>query len=139
MKNKKKAFVYGIGMTVLLAGAFFTGHSAGAASKTPGSVGDPLITRSYLEGRLAQNTGEWKRVQLNRGQRMEGETGTEILILGGSVASVGSGLVDITAGNMTEEDTSLFLYHSYIVSEAGAGCEALATCTLLVYGEYKVK
>ena len=137
--NKKKLFIYGVCMMVLLIGAFCTGHFAGAASKTPGSVGDPLITRSYLEGRLAQSTGSWQRVQLNRGQRLEGQPGTGILVMGGSVTATGNGLVDTTAGAMAERDTSMFLYHSYIVSEASSGCEALATCTLLVCGEYAVR
>ena len=118
-------------------GAFFTGHSAGAASKTPGTTGDPLITLSYLEERLSGSESE--RVQLKKGQSLTGELGTGIIVLGGSVTAAGDGLVDVTAGEKAEEDTSLFLYHSYIVTEKDGGCEALGGCTVLVSGEYEIK
>lgn len=138
MKNKKK-LLCGISVAVLALGAFFTGHSAGAASKTPGSTGDPLITLSYLEERLGETKGEYRKVQLSRGEALTGKPGTGIVVLGGSVTATGSGLVDVTEGTLAESDTSLFLYHSYIVAEESSGCEALSACTLLVSGEYAVK
>ena len=136
MNGKKIAC--GVGAVILLAGAFLTGHYAGAASKAPGSTGDPLVTLSYLEGRLTQ-AGGYAKVQLGRGQTLVGQPGTGILVLGGSVTAAGAGVVDVTEGSLSESDTSLFLYHSYIVSEKGSGCEALSGCTLLVSGEYVMK
>lgn len=136
--NVKKV-VCGLGVAVLLAGAFLTGHYAGAASKTPGSTGDPLITLSYLEGRLAQTGGTVQKVQLGKGQTLTGQQGTGIIVLGGSVTAAGNGLVDVTEGSLAEPDTSMFLYHSYIVAEKGSGCEALSGCTVLVSGEYVIK
>ncbi len=138
MKYTKKIGLI-LGVTVLVAGAFFTGHYAGAASKTPGGSGDPLITLGYLEGRLAGIGGSMQKVQLGRGDILTGETGTEIVVLGGSLTAEGAGLVDLTEGRRMEEDTSLFLYHSYIVAEGMSGCEALSSCTLLVSGEFEVK
>lgn len=137
--NFKKKILCGVCAAILLTGVFFTGHYAGAASKTPGSVGDPLVTLGYLEGRLAQTTGLSQKVQLSKGQKLVGETGTQVIVLKGSVIAAGGGLVDLTSGSLAEGDTSMFLYHNYIVSENGSGCEALATCTLLVCGEYEVK
>lgn len=128
-----------LAVAVLVAGAFFTGHYAGAASKTPGSSGDPLVTLGYLEGRLEGISGSMQKVQLSRGEKLTGETGTGIVVLGGSLTAAGPGLVDLTEGKLTEEDTSLFLYHNYIVAEETTGCEALSACTLLVSGEFKVK
>ncbi|MBR6536160.1 MAG: hypothetical protein IKT67_03080 [Lachnospiraceae bacterium] len=138
MKGYKK-LLWGIGAAVLLAGAFFTGHYAGAASKTPGSTGDPLVTRSYVEKQLGLVQGGAKKVQLSKGQMLTGGAGTGIVVLGGSVTAAGNGLVDLTVGELTERDTSMFLYHSYIIAEEGNGCEALSGCTLLVSGEYTVK
>lgn len=138
MKGYKR-LLWGIGGAVLLAGAFFTGHTAGAASKTPGSTGDPLVTRSYVEERLELVQGGARKVQLDRGQILTGNAGTGVVVLGGSVTAVGDGMVDLTAGELTERDTSMFLYHSYIIAEEGNGCEALSACTLLVSGEYAVK
>lgn len=138
MKRTRKIGLM-LGAVILVAVAFFTGHYAGAASKTPGSSGDPLITLGYLEGRLAGIGGSPQKVQLDRGEILTGGTGTGIVVLGGSLTAAGPGLVDLTEGRLTEEDTSLFLYHNYIVAEGTSGCEALSACTLLVSGEYKVK
>lgn len=131
----------GIGMlcVLLLAGTFWTGHYAGAASKTPGSAEDPLITLGYLEKRLAGAGGNYKKVQLNKGDSLLGREGTCVIVLGGSVVAAEGGLVDVTTGTLTEEDTSMFLYHSYIVPESDTGCEALSSCTLFVSGEYTIK
>ncbi|MBQ8798834.1 MAG: hypothetical protein IJZ55_04640 [Lachnospiraceae bacterium] len=136
---KKKKLLCGIGVAVLVAGAFFTGHTAGAASKTPGSTGDPLVTLSYLEERLGVAQGGARKVQLSRGDVLNGKPGTGIVVLGVSVTATGSGLVDVTEGAFAEADTSLFPYHSYIAAEESSGCEALSTCTVLVSGEYTVK
>ena len=141
MEMKYKKVWYALGITVLLAGAFFTGHAAGAASKTPGSTGDPLITLSYLEERLAGAgmAAGAEKVQLGKGRRLVGEAGTGIILLGGSVTAAGTGLADLTEGSPTEQDTSLFLYHNYVVTEDGSGCEALSACTVLVSGDYVIK
>lgn len=138
MKGYKKLFA-GIGGGILIAGAFVSGHYAGAASKTPGSTGDPLITLSYLEERLGQTQGGVQKVMLKKGQTLEGVQGTGIVVLGGSVTAEGSGLVDLTAGSLTENGTSMFSYHNYIIAEDDAGCQALSGCTLLVSGKYTVK
>jgi len=138
MKYTKKIGL-SVGAVLLLAVAFFTGHYAGAAAKTPGSAGDPLVTLGYVEERLAGIGGSPQKVQLSRGDILEGKTGTGIVVLGGSLTATGAGLVDLTEGRLTEEDTSLFLYHNYIVAEGMSGCEALSSCTLLVSGEYEVK
>ncbi len=137
--KKQKKWICGIGVAVLVIGAFFTGHTAGAASKTPGSTGDPLVTLSYLEERLGTAQGEMQKVQLGRGDVLTANSGTGIVVLGGSVTATGSGLVDVTEGTFAEADTSLFLYHSYIAAEKSSGCEALSSCTLLVSGEYTIK
>lgn len=138
MKKYKKVLC-GIGVALLVAGAFLTGHTAGAASKAPGSSGDPLVTLSYLEERLGTAAGGARTVQLKKGQTLQGAPGTGIVVLGGSVTASGDGLVDLTAGKLTESDTSMFLYHNYIVAEENSGCDALSACTLLVSGEYAVK
>ena len=138
MKHTKKIGLI-LGAAVLAAVAFFSGHHAGAASKTPGSAGDPLVSLGYLEGRLAGMGGCPQKVQLTRGEILTGGTGTGIVVLGGSLTAAGTGLVDLTEGILTEEDTSLFLYHNYIVAEGTSGCEALSSCTLLVSGEFELK
>lgn len=137
--NRKKKILCGIGGFLLLAGAFASGHYAGAASKTPGSTGDPLITLSYLEERLASRGDIWEKVQLSKGERLDCAAGTEMIVLSGSVTADGAGVVDLTQGSLTEGNTSMFLYHNYIVTEKHTGCEALSSCILFVSGDYLVK
>ena len=67
--NGKKLGI-GVLCALLLAGAFLTGHYAGAASKTPGGAEDPLITLGYLEKRLAEASGSYEKVQLNKGEKL---------------------------------------------------------------------
>lgn len=137
-KVKKKIFCIAAGIALVIA-AFTSGRYAGAASKTPGSAGDPLLTLSYLEKRLEEYGNACEKVTLSRGQTLTGVPGTEFVILGGSVTALGAGVVDITEGRLTEEDTSLFLYHKYILTEDGSGCEALSAATVLIYGKYEKK
>lgn len=138
MKKKHKLLAI-IGVGILTVGAFLSGHYAGAASAMPGSEGDPLITLSYLESRLGTAGGGAEVVQLAKGKNLTGEPGTGIVVVKGSVTAAGENLVDVTEGSLTEEDTSLFLYHNYIAAERGSGCEALSTCTLLVFGDYTIR
>lgn len=126
------------GGILLLAAAFLTGHRAGAASKTPGGVEDPLITLSYLESRLTEQ-GAYTTVYLKKGETLTGSAGTGIVLLGGSATAAGGAVVDLTGGSLTAEDTSLFLYHSYMVPEGKSGCKALSSCTVLVCGEYTLQ
>jgi len=137
MKFGKK-IVCVVGGVLLLCVAFFSGRHAGAASKTPGSVGDPLITLSYLEGRLTEQGG-YTVVTLKKGQSVLGAVGTEIVMLSGSATAKDGGVVDLTEGSLTEADMSLFLYHNYIVPEENGGCMALSSCTVLLRGEYTVQ
>ena len=137
--GRKKKILCGLGCLLLLTGAFATGHYAGAASKTPGSTEDPLITLSYLEGRLASRETVSEKVQLSKGKKLVCDEGTTLVVLGGSVVANGDGLVDLTQGSLTEENTSMFLYHNYIVTENRGGCEALSSCTVFVSGGYTIK
>lgn len=140
MKRKLKMKWWYIPVCVLLVGTgFVSGRYAGAASGTPGSEGDPLVTLSYLEGRLEGQNGGGKRIKLEKGQKLTGEPGTVLILLGGSATATGDALVDVTEGCGAKEDTSLFPYHSYVVTEKTAGCEALSGCTIFVSGEYGVK
>lgn len=138
MKRKMKWWY--VPVCVLLVGTgFISGHYAGAASGTPGSEGDPLVTLGYLEKRLEGQNNNGRKVKLEKGQVLAGSPGTNLILLGGSVTAEGSGLVDVTEGNVAKEDTSLFPYHSYIVTEEGSGCAALSGCTVFVCGNYKIK
>ncbi len=136
--NTAKKIGCGAAGAILLAAAFLSGRYAGAASKTPGSTEDPLITLSYLESRLT-GQGGYTTVSLKKGEVLTGSEGTGIILLRGSATAAGKSVVDLTEGSLTAEDTSLFLYHSYIVPEEKGGCKALSACTLLVMGEYRVR
>ena len=52
---EKKIAIVVIILTVLTVGIFKAGMVAGAATSEAGSSGDPLITKSYLDERLAHD------------------------------------------------------------------------------------
>lgn len=136
---KWKRVIIPLLFVVTLAGAFWTGHYAGAASKTPGSAEDPLVTLSYLETRISEGNNGYEKVRLSKGEQLAGDEGTSIIVLGGSLIASEGNLIDVTEGRLTEVDTSLFLYHNYMVPETKNGCEALSSCVLLVSGGYEIK
>lgn len=131
----KKAGIVLLG-AVLVTGAFFSGRSVGAATKTPGGPEDPLITLSYLESRIG-GSGAFQRVSLRSGQMLLAEEGTQVVLLSGSAASK-NGLVDLTAGELLSDDLSMFLYHSYLIPEGDNGCTALSACVLFANGNYQI-
>ncbi len=77
-----------------------------AGSSDPGSAGDPLVTKSYVEKYVQEYIGspgslEWSVQDLEAGQEFIGKAGTEIIVRSGSAVVVdpsGGGIPDLTDG-----------------------------------------
>ena len=68
MNNKMKIMVSAVLMiTVLCVLTFKAGVMVGAADNEPGSVGDPLVSKSYLDSRLDGLSGVMTKVTLSKG------------------------------------------------------------------------
>lgn len=119
---------------------YHAGTVQGAASAQPGSVADPLVTKSYLEEQLSKVAGAFVRVTLEKGQEIYLQAGSEALIYDGSGTVLGvGGLVDITTGELVRRENAMTKYHMYLSPSDASGFVAKAATTVFVSGSYTIK
>ncbi|MFZ5652580.1 MAG: hypothetical protein ACOY4I_17240 [Bacillota bacterium] len=135
---------------VALAGAAGTGE--------PGSVNDPLVTRSYVESQInsrlpgqvndtikayADKYMAWKVADLTPGQQLEAKAGAEIIVRAGRtlvVDPVGSGIPDVTKGGNITAGQAVDLDHLLIVPRSdGRGISAQTKAIVMYKGEVQIK
>lgn len=136
MDKKKRRKLWLVG-SLVLAGTllFYSGIQVGAATNEPGSAGDPIITRSYLEQQLERlETGGYRCITLKKGETLSCIQGTQVILYTGSASVTGS-LIDVTTGTLTAEGGKAEKYHSYLVPADGSGFTAQTTCVIFLSGE----
>ena len=150
---EKKIAIVVIILTVLTVGIFKAGMVAGAATSEAGSSGDPLITKSYLDERLAslgdissgasgtKTSADYKKVTLNKGSALYADAGTEVVLYTGNAKAVsnGDGIINITKGELTANGISLGKYCSYLIPASQSGISAISECVVFVKGGYTIK
>lgn len=131
----------------------------------PGSEQDPLISKSYVDEIVANNTAEVAQLKqqmeelknqqqsggsegfvvlnMKTGQTLLPGGGTEIILRSGKAAAVsgqnGDNLADVTAGKDLVKGAAVVINHLLISSrDDGRGLKATAECYLLVRGAYKI-
>lgn len=142
MKNVVTVFVIVIvifGLTVV----------AGAVSTTPGSEGDPVVTKSYVDTQIAQIKGSsgtsdtYKAVQLKAGQKLIGNEGTEIILRSGEATAVdngANGVSDITGAKDLMTGYWVAQNHLLLVPRSdGRGITATTDIWVMVRGSYTIK
>lgn len=80
-----------IAVLSLLALAAFAGTDSG-----PGTNADPLVTQSYVDGKMS-----WEVAELRAGQELTGQAGSEFIVRRGNALVIdrtGNGVPDLTAG-----------------------------------------
>ena len=122
---------------------FRLGMVAGAASSEPGSSGDPLITKSYLEARIKDvnqgSLGAYEKVTVNKGKTVTVSTGGELLLYSGSGKVTGkSGLLNLSTGQIFKSGNTAVKYNPYLVVEKG-GMKALSSSVVYIKGAYSIK
>lgn len=133
MKTKKNKFLL-IGAAVLTGTLLFcSGMQVGAATNEPGSVGDPLITLSYLEQRLEQTGNGYQCLTLKKGENLSVSQGSQIILYTGT-ASVLENLIDTTVGSLVSGGTKAEKYHAYLAPADGSGFTAQTTCVIFLSG-----
>ncbi len=136
-------------ITVLFSAAAILGFSslAGAANE-PGSTGDPLVTRSFVENyvrdsmeKLMPSGGgalEWSVAELNADEEFIGKAGTEFIVRGGQAVVVdpsGSGIIDITAGKNVSAGQVAESNHLFSIPRAdGRGIKAVKPTVIMYRG-----
>lgn len=141
----KKSKYVAIGLGVLLIGSI-----AYARSTEPGTINDPLVTKSYVDQKIAEienNSGNqnntYEVVFVPAGKVILGKQGTEIILRSGvakAIDSVGGGLQDMTDGVDVIVGETIKKYHLMIIPrEDGRGMIAETDCTLMVRGGYEIQ
>jgi len=136
-------------VTVLFGAAAVLGFSslAGAASE-PGSTGDPLVTRSFVEQyvrdsmeRLMPSGGgslEWSVAELKADEEFIGKGGTEFIVRGGQAVVVdpsGGGIPDLTAGKNVLAGQVAESNHLFSIPRAdGRGIKAVKPTVIMYRG-----
>lgn len=130
---KKRKRLYITGASVLLGAVLFcSGVTVGAATGEPGSAGDPLITKSYLDAQLA-DTG-YTCVTLQKGEKLTLKQGGQVILYTGN-ASVNGTLIDTTVGKLVSSGIKGEKYHTYLVPADGSGFTADSTCVIFLSGK----
>ena len=137
MKTKTKRLLMVFGAVMILGLAFGSGMKAGAATVTapePGSQGDPLISSSYLEKRLAEYGASFRIVKVKEDGTLSGPAGTQFVLYTGE-AKATANLLDVTAGKLIKEGAYIEKYHMYIIPADNGGCKTTVNSTFYVQGE----
>lgn len=116
------AVLFGFGMKV---------GSAAAATNEPGSAGDPLITRSYLEAELESIGNGYECITLKKGESLSLTQGSQMILYTGTAIVSGS-LIDVTDGTLASAGSRAQKYHSYLTPADGSGFTAEATCVIFL-------
>ncbi len=108
----------------------------------PGTQEDPLVTKSYLENVMAQET-KFKVVEVPAGKKVICSAGTEMILRMGTCSVVGTqkgGVSDVTMGYDLADGTNVQGNHLLIVPlDDGRGVKTSTTCLIMIKGGYTIK
>lgn len=137
MKKTNLWFAGALALMGVLVGWFGKGFAAGDPV-LPGSEQDPLVSRSYVDGRLRMVV-----VEVPAGKQLIGGAGTEIIVRAGSATAIDSeqgGLADVTAGkDVKRGEPALPNHHLVIPRDDGRGIHAVTSLFVMVRGAYTVQ
>ncbi|MGQ9824707.1 MAG: hypothetical protein ACUVSK_06890, partial [Desulfotomaculales bacterium] len=111
----------------------------------PGSVQDPLVTKSCVEnyvremlGSAASGDFQWRIKNIPAGQVFLGGAGTEFIVRTGSARVVdptGNGIPDLTAGANVDDGSAAALNHLFLIPRAdGRGIRAQSPVIIMYRG-----
>jgi hypothetical protein len=139
-----------VNFTVLIAiiALIVTTAAVGAAGYEPGSTEDPVVTKSYVDAKIAEIKGQegpqtFAPVFIEAGKKLICGEGTEVILRSGGalVISEGSdGLSDVTEGKDLKEGFAVTKNHLLLVPrDDGRGISAATDIWVMVKGSYSVK
>ncbi|MBO5178644.1 MAG: hypothetical protein J6C07_14425 [Lachnospiraceae bacterium] len=134
MDTKKKRVWMTAGAVLVGTLLFCSGMTVGAATDEPGSAGDPLITRSYLEQQMEKMSAGFECITLKKGETLTLAQGAQVILYTGNATIVGS-FIDTTAGSLASAGTKVQKYHSYLAPADESGFTADATCVIFLSGD----
>ena len=118
-----------------------------ASDTQPGSAGDPLVTKSYVDDKISQLSGGasiepsvYVPVSAASGQLLIGHEGTEIILRSGkgvAYCSGENGVVNVTTGEDVTDGAAVSANHMLIVPRYdGRGIRAETDVWFMVKGGY---
>lgn len=141
MNKKVKLMVSGfLALLVICTIVFHAGVRVGATGNEPGSVGDPLVSKSYLDSRLDGLTGVMTKVTVSKNSVLTVSEGATMIVFSGNgaVSGNGAGLINVTTGELTKSGLSLAKYNTYLFPDAATTVTASSTMVVFVTGTYNV-
>ncbi len=134
---------------VIVFSVFAVTVAAAAAADTPGSEGDPIVTKSYVDSQIARISGSgtaagtYVVVEVRAGQKLLGKSGTEIILRSGEATAIdngANGVSDITAGKDLMTGQSVGQNHLLLVpKDDGRGIQATTDLFVMVRGAYSIQ
>lgn len=126
---------------------------AGAATYTPGSEDDPVVTKSYVDAEIAElkstivsggsAASTYQPLQIAAGKSFIGGAGTELILRSGEATAIdngANGISDITAGTDLWTGNAVSANHLLLVPRAdGRGIKATTDIWLMVRGAYEIQ
>lgn len=129
----RKIFITAAALAVLIG----IGAAVWAAGDAPGSEGDPVVSKSYVDEKTS-----FSPVQLAEGQRLIGGEGAEIILRSGEASAIDNGengVSDLTAGADLMSGAPVGLNHLLLVPrDDGRGIAALTEVWVMVRGNYEI-
>lgn len=144
MNRAKQIFLLIVLFLGAMAATFRVGIAVGAQNGVPGSVNDPLITKSYLDARLADvsgvgtPSGGMTKVNLTKGNKICGVEGTMFVLISGSATTSSDGIVNITGGEILKEGMTISKYNTYLSTDTAGAIRADSNAVVYVSGTYKL-
>lgn len=140
--NKKNKIILScvLGLMLSCAIMFRLGILVGAADSEAGSIGDPLVSKSYLDSRLNLLNGVMTKVNISKNASLTASEGAMVLVYSGNgnVSGNGAGLVNITAGELTTSGISVAKYNTYLFADSATKITATSNMVVYVTGTYSV-
>lgn len=128
-------------LPVLISAILFFGIGMAAASgadTTPGSEADPLVSKSYLDGKTS-----YVPLQLQPGQSLIGGEGTEIILRSGEGTAIdngANGVSDISGSRDLMSGMKVELNHLLLVPRGdGRGIKVSTEAWVLIRGSYTIR
>lgn len=121
-----------------------------ADAGTPGSETDPVVTKSYVDAKIAELSGgtsggspTFTAKQLLAGQKMIGKEGTQIILRSGEATAIGNasnGVSDLTSGQDLMTGAPLSANHLLLIPrEDSRGIAATTEIWVMVSGGYTIQ
>lgn len=134
---------------VIVFSVFAVTVAVAAAADTPGSEGDPVVTKSYVDSQIAQlksngtASDTYVVVEVKAGQKVLGKSGTEIILRSGEATAIdngANGVSDMTAGKDMMTGQSIGQNHLLLVpKDDGRGIQAITDIFVMVRGAYSIQ